>query len=211
MPTKDSQPQKKYGKVLVSVFISLFFTPIIEKLLTNIYNEFVHKILSMRNAFSLFVSSFFYSRISEGVYINISFYIFIIIITLILIKIIYPYIPNRFPCGIKKFEKCGKKSSCGLSRRTKCLVFCAAKHRVVKSLLFAIIYIVFILFLLTTNFINKTITRTTNNIEIVSPYITDYEYKKLKSDFHSMKNSIDYKALTQNLDSIAKENTIELK
>ena len=131
--------------------------------------------------------------------------------TLILIKIIYPYIPNRFPCGIKKIEKCGKKGACGLSRRTKCLVLCAVKHRVVKSFFFTIIYIVFILFLLTTNFINKTITRTTNNIEIVSPYITDNEYKKLKSDFHSMKNSIDYKELTQNLESIAKENAIKLK
>ena len=211
MPTKDNESQKKNGKFLLTIFISLFFTPIIEKLLTNIYNEFVHKILSLSNVFSLFVSSFFYSRISEGVYINISFYIFIIIIALILIKIIYPHIPNKFPCGIKKIEKCGKKSSCGLSKRTKCLVICAVNHRIVKSFVLAIIYIVFILFLLTTNFINKTITRTTNNIEIVSPYITDNEYKKLKSDFHSMKNSIDYKELTQNLESIAKENAIELK
>lgn len=109
MPTKDIQPQKNRRNILISAFLSLIFTPIIEKLLTNTYNKAVHKLLSTSNACLLFISSFFYSRISEGVYINISFYIFIVIISLILIKIVHPYIPHKFPCGIKKIELCGKK------------------------------------------------------------------------------------------------------
>lgn len=61
------------------------------------------------------------------------------------------------------------------------------------------------------SFINKETTILTNNIEIVSPYITDSFYKKLKSDFHSMKNSDDYNNLVTTLTDIANENSIILK
>lgn len=60
-------------------------------------------------------------------------------------------------------------------------------------------------------FINNAITKATNNIEIVSPYITDIEYKQLKSDFYSIKNRDDYNALMDTLADIADANSITLK
>ncbi len=61
------------------------------------------------------------------------------------------------------------------------------------------------------SFINKKITILTNNIEIVSPYISDSEYKKLKSDFHSIKNSDDYSNLLSGLNVIADKQSLKLK
>lgn len=62
-----------------------------------------------------------------------------------------------------------------------------------------------------TSFINKKITVLTNNIDIVSPYISDSEYKKLKSDFHSINDSDDYFSLLSRLNAIADKNSIKLK
>lgn len=211
METKDNQNNKNGKNILLTAIASLVFIPIIEKILTPAYNYTISYLFSTGNRGIQFISSFFYSRISEGVYINISFYIFIVLISLILIKIVQPCVPNGFPCGIEQIEACGKNSSCGILPRVRCILFCLIKQRQVKKILFVAIYIVFVFLLLTTNFINKTITRTTNNIEIVSPYITDNEYKMLKSSFHSMKCRNDYEELINSLDNISEKYDIELK
>lgn len=51
----------------------------------------------------------------------------------------------------------------------------------------------------------------TNNIEIVSPYISDTEYKQLKSDFHSIENQADYNDLINRLNNIASNHSLKLK
>lgn len=60
-------------------------------------------------------------------------------------------------------------------------------------------------------YINSRIISITNNIEIVSPYIPDIEYKRLKSQFHTMENSNDYDELVSVLSNIADKNSVELK
>lgn len=78
--------------------------------------------------------------------------------------------------------------------------------------IFLICAIVFIFFVYGKQiFITSRITTVTNNIEIVSPYISDDEYKQLKSDFHSIRNRADYDALKETLINIATENEIKLK
>lgn len=49
------------------------------------------------------------------------------------------------------------------------------------------------------------------NIEIVSPYVEDREYKQLKSNFYSISCEDDYEELSQKLSSIATENDLVLK
>lgn len=60
-------------------------------------------------------------------------------------------------------------------------------------------------------FIQKAKTNTLANIEIVSPYIEDIEYKTLKSNFYSISSEDDFNNLTNELQSIAEENNIKLK
>lgn len=54
-------------------------------------------------------------------------------------------------------------------------------------------------------------TRLTNNIEIVSPYISDLEYKQLKSDFYTMETYEDYSLLVNSLSEIAEDHSLKLK
>lgn len=49
------------------------------------------------------------------------------------------------------------------------------------------------------------------NIEIVSPYVEDREYKQLKSDFYSISCEDDYEKLSNKLNSIAVENDLSLR
>lgn len=55
----------------------------------------------------------------------------------------------------------------------------------------------------------STVTRT--NIEIVSPYISDQEYKQLKSDFFLIKTKDDYDNLQKELEIISENNQVDLK
>ena len=60
-------------------------------------------------------------------------------------------------------------------------------------------------------FIHNAITVTMNNIEIVSPYIPDENYKMLKSEFHSINSFVDYENLESKLSKIADDNNLRLK
>ena len=53
-------------------------------------------------------------------------------------------------------------------------------------------------------------TKATVNIEIVSPYISDIEYKQLKSSFHLIKTQDDYEKLLDKIQDIADANEINL-
>lgn len=79
------------------------------------------------------------------------------------------------------------------------------------NLFFIILYILLIFTYSRSLYINTKITSITNNIEIVSPYISDIEYKQLKSNFHTMENSEDYYNLMSTLSDIAKDYSIVLK
>lgn len=54
-------------------------------------------------------------------------------------------------------------------------------------------------------------TNTRANIEIVAPYISDQEYKQLKSDFFTIKNKSNYDSLQKALKKISEENHLYLK
>lgn len=58
--------------------------------------------------------------------------------------------------------------------------------------------------------ISNTAHYTLQNIEIVSPYISEQDYKLLKSDFYSMQNMDDFNSLNQKLNSIADEYSLHL-
>lgn len=54
-------------------------------------------------------------------------------------------------------------------------------------------------------------TKARTNIEIVAPYISDQEYKQLKSDFFTIKNKSDYDNLQNTLNMISDEHSLDLK
>ncbi len=93
-------------------------------------------------------------------------------------------------------------------------------HRLKKSLrkisLAIFIFGIFVFFYYTyfngrATYINSVTTTTLNNIEIVSPYITDVEYKTLKSQFYSMESKDNFTALTNAIIEIANTSHTKLK
>lgn len=60
-------------------------------------------------------------------------------------------------------------------------------------------------------FIQSSKTKTLSNIEIISPYISDIEYKTLKSNFYSISKKDDFDELTKVIQSIADANNVRLK
>lgn len=77
--------------------------------------------------------------------------------------------------------------------------------------LLVLLYIILLYSYARNSYVNKKITVLTNNIEIVSPYISDSEYKQLKSAFHSMKSSNDYDDLISHLSKISNDYSLTLK
>lgn len=87
-----------------------------------------------------------------------------------------------------------------------------ARHSCVFVSLAVYVLIAFLFFsLASSSYVNTEITRLTNNIEIVSPYITDLEYKQLKSSYHSMASRTDYDSLNASLQEISVQYGIQLK
>ncbi len=96
----------------------------------------------------------------------------------------------------ESYENYKKDSTKKLSLLKICLVFSA----------------LFLLFIYGKQvFISSAIAKTTSNIEIISPYITDTEYKQLKSRYHSISSKSDFDSLTATLNEIATEHSIVLK
>lgn len=54
-------------------------------------------------------------------------------------------------------------------------------------------------------------TKSLTNMEIISPYISDLEYKQLKSSFYLIQNKDDYDAFTSTLDELGKKYSLNLK
>lgn len=70
---------------------------------------------------------------------------------------------------------------------------------------------VLLVMLMKHTFENNLAAQLTANIEIVSPYVSDKEYKQLKSDLFTIKSKEDYDKLSKSLNAIAIKNYISLK
>lgn len=71
-----------------------------------------------------------------------------------------------------------------------------------------VIFIILMYNALIVSFANNIARRTLNNIEIISPYISDMEYKTLRSDFYQMNSKDDYLQIISVIENIATENDL---
>lgn len=60
-------------------------------------------------------------------------------------------------------------------------------------------------------FINQCKTSSLCNLEIICPYISDLEYKKLKSSFYSIQTKKDYEIFTNTIEEIGDKYSLDLK
>lgn len=60
-------------------------------------------------------------------------------------------------------------------------------------------------------YVSSVSSKTLKHIDIAAPYISDQEYKQLKSDFFMIENKSDYDNLQKNINTIFEENQLDLK
>lgn len=89
------------------------------------------------------------------------------------------------------------------------------RNKLLFKLVVALISILFILvcayFIGNYIFINECQTNSLCNLEIISPYISDIEYKKLKSTFYSIQTKQDYESFISTINKIGTEYSITLR
>lgn len=80
-------------------------------------------------------------------------------------------------------------------------------QRIIRVFLFFFLVYQFVVVSFATTIAEETI----YDIEIVSPYITDMEYKQLRSEFYQIDSEPDYDNLMSKISIIAKSNSLELR
>lgn len=197
------------------IIVPMIVTAFWERLFSPGFDIFMNYLLSFGNNFITHISNLIYTRIAKGVYINISYYIFIILMSVIVVIFLFNTY-NVYKCNIKK--SCNENDEIieiDNNKKDKNKfekIISLPKVKFGLSLFYSISIICFYLFfLLMTNFINNTITNITNSIEILSPYISDSEYKMLKSQFYTMESRNDYDIIISDLTKYQEQFEIILK
>lgn len=112
---------------------------------------------------------------------------------------------------IKSFQTESVISRNALEEAKSSLLTLSKKTYIFEVIILVISSVTLVLTVSMVSYIKTTATSLTNNIEIVSPYISDLDYKHLKSDFYSMSSRNDYNTLTETLNEIAIAHGLSLK
>ena len=228
MPKKSSKRCSLFNKNnFANWIIGGFFALIITKLSESFFSYLYSVFLDISGKSIAFISDLTYMEISKGYSERMATSAFCIIVVILIyaLFLFFSYITKIHlkACKINKeyinsdnqssesdentttkSKEQLKKEIIKMRKKEKCLYieFC---------ILYTFIFIFLFIFYCSTIYIHQKTISLTNNIEIVSPYISDVEYKQLKSKFHSMETQYDYNALMKELESIADEYSLKLK
>lgn len=220
---KTNSKNHDFVKNIISGIIS---TLIISWIIFPLTDFVFPKIISFANKFSFSLSNQIYSQVSKGsckyisalnlIYSNTIVFILFSILSLSLylgylslkdhISELENLIYDKEEEEEESDEEFIESIQNDLIQRKKQLPF--YKYLSIFSLLFIFVTTTFIT--MKQIYILGLSTNATVNIEIVSPYITDIEYKQLKSSFHLIKTQDDYEKLLDKIQDIADANKINL-
>lgn len=205
MENKSSKKRFIITTLLLGFLQTLLWESVISPLCDKIFS-FVTKI------FSTIHSSYFnnlYSEISLGYQDQYSHFVYLavcFIMLMFIIGLIYEILTDIGKTyHIAIHEKIVRH---GIKQIEKLPTW----FMIIETLLILITAYVVLFFSIGRNaYINNTISSSLANIEIVSPYISDLEYKTLKSEFHSMDSKEDYDNFCSHLKEVAENNHVVLK
>ncbi len=219
---KTNSKNNDFVKSIISGIIS---TLIISWIISPITDFVFPKIISFANKFSHSLSNQIYSQVSKGSYeyisvlnLTYSHVIVLILFSILALSVYLGYLSLKDHISELEgliYDKEEEEESDeefiesiqnDLRQQKKRLPFYK----------YLSIFFLFFIFVTTTFATMKQIyilelsTKATVNIEIVSPYISDIEYKQLKSSFHLIKTQDDYEKLLDKIEDIADANEINL-
>lgn len=219
--------------LLIGAVLAFIISKILDPILSFLYASF----LNLGGGFVTFISNFTYRQISNGyseqasvrtLYLLYLLLISVIFYALSSISKEYTDYSNKHledekrlssatetssenvPEKVLTFEELENEANSLIIEYRTLIKGLKKSYAMLKLSLWLLILFLTIIYAQTA-FIRNQITALTNNIEIVSPYITDLEYKQLKSTFYSMENSEDYNELIESLSDIATEYSLKLK
>lgn len=177
---------KKVKYIIVTIFLGALGSAFWE---TGLKKFFLLIINSIMPYLSQCFSDSFYTQVTRSLNAPASETYFFIIIILELLIIVPPSFLSKI-----FYSYSGNK-----------------KDRIIQSVLkVACLFIVLYNFF-TIEFSSNIARNTLSNIEIVAPYITDMEYKQLRSDFFQMDSKSDYENLVKKISSIVESNQLQIK
>lgn len=204
------KPSKKtILSALSALFIGILGCALWEYVFSPLCTFVYIKISSLIDKFSVTFSNSTYNEISKGYNssltddIIISMILIILLFSCILLQFFNSYQSN------KKLHDYFEKSATleNLSQITK-------KNHRLYYLLTLFLYLILIIFMYwhgNNAFINQCKTSSLCNLEIICPYISDLEYKELKSSFYSIQTKKDYEIFTNTIKEIGDKYSLNLK
>lgn len=212
--------------VILTFFLSKIFDPICEVIYTGI--------LAIGDFFLSSCSNATYKAIAKGLSEQASYVLLYIVFTGLIILLTYMYLDFKNLCknAIKELDTQEQKlnlldrskpvSNTVSEEATEETKIVALKEQISKDkksiknsqlVVYPILCFSFALICLLYGrqvFIREKVVSAVNGMEILAPYISDQQYKHLKSDFHLIQNKQDYDSLLRTLDNIAFNNNVEL-
>lgn len=190
--------KKKFlnNTIIGAIIIGLISSALWEKIISPFSTFVFTKILQLANLIFKGVTDSTYKDISKGFHEFYSLSSYIIILS---------FMAGGFYALARMEFSSNSKPKSYVSNKTN-------KKNKVSMIILIVIYFTYAIFIIGKyTLVNQVQTTTLSNIEIVSPYITDIEYKTLKSKFYSMNSSADYDMIVYELQNIANINNIDLK
>lgn len=230
-----SKKQIFFGMIFIPLLVSLLG----EKIISPLFDITISLFLSIGSHSITYITDMVYSRISSGSRVDFSFYTFVLLFSYFMggfganmigirndAKITTPQSNTPEDNSPKEDHDLAKsvdsakaclsiaeleKELIELNKERESLMKKSAHRYKILRIIYVLLWCIYIIFTFTVTYIDSTVSRLTRNIEIVSPYISDQEYKNLKSAFYSMDSREDYTNLVNALEEISSEHGIELK
>ena len=212
---------------LFYLLFSTCFTLLIGRILEPLFSYLFSKLLGTGGALVNWISNLTYRQISNGhseqtASVVLSFFVILFFIAVAQLrtelKTVYEkYVAYWYALNAKSIS--AEKTYSDSPQETPKAQKEPIPDSLQKAKIFYIVgnaYIVFILCYVLFSYgqishVNSRISMLTTNIETVSPYISDLEYKYLKSKFHSMENRDDYNNLISELTVLGESYSLKLK
>lgn len=207
------KPSKKTA--ISALLIGILGTAIWEKILSPLCTFIYIKLSSLIDSFSVTFSNHTYIEIAKGyndsIIVDFLYYLCIFFMALFIIAFQYIYffkrqkmmlsIRERYSTIEKKNEI--QKTSMELKQNyifSMCII-----------LSFLLLMTFFMYWIGNLTFINNCKSSSLCNLEIISPYVSDTEYKHLRSNFYSIQTKEDYESFTNTIKEIGEKYSLNLK
>lgn len=198
------KPSKKtILSALSALFIGILGCALWEYIFSPLCKFVYIKISSLIDKFSATFSNSTYIEISKGYYDSpvIDIVCFIIIIFFIYISsIFYLYLTRKSQHKLTSEEKFPYE----YLKRNFFI-------RIIILISTQLVMIIWMYWIGNLMFINQCKSTSLCNLEIISPYISDLEYKELKSDFYSIQTKADYESFVNTINELGEKYSLNLK